>query len=585
MLRKALMLFSCIFILMFSSMVFASYSSFQYPKVPLFNEKEVNGEFHIYVKNGGIWEETGKIGFDKYFRQRTIDISRYADSGKTVKILLKKEGGGMAHIDSVHLNNKPPLKVSGTDADIKKFTKDDFDVADATDKGIEMEFNAVEGRAIINLTARIEEKTISKTPFQFPVENLYKEVGLKSKFYTYKIDTGSRNERQIFKEYSVSGSGHPSGYTYGRVSNDRENLYVTIDFTPDNTMDGDKDYAAVYVKTGDSIKEFKVSTVDERWGKAHFTYTDNVSYEHKLYRFQIPFKEIGEAKELELAFSAYGTAAPPGGDFGRTTRQYLVAYEKSTDIYGQFVDENGNAVGTEFVISNAANGQYNPSVAYNSSTNQYLVVWQDYISGISYDICGQLVNANGTLSGGNFVISYATNDQYNPSVAYNSSTNQYLVVWHDYRSGTNFDIYGQRVNANGNLLGGDFAICNETHSQYNPSVAYNSSANQYLVVWHDYRDGTPPDIYGQLVDTNGNLVNINFLIQNNAYVPHAIANTFCPNYLVAFWDEDSDVYSWTLYGEPCQQEAIPTMNEWGMIIFIVLAGIGSLYYLRRRHSV
>jgi DNA-binding beta-propeller fold protein YncE len=29
---------------------------------------------------------------------------------------------------------------------------------------------------------------------------------------------------------------------------------------------------------------------------------------------------------------------------------------------------------------------------------------------------------------------------------------------------------------------------------------------------------------------------------------------------------------------------IPTMNEWGMIIFAILAGVGSVYYLRRRYG-
>jgi hypothetical protein len=33
-----------------------------------------------------------------------------------------------------------------------------------------------------------------------------------------------------------------------------------------------------------------------------------------------------------------------------------------------------------------------------------------------------------------------------------------------------------------------------------------------------------------------------------------------------------------------QPQAIPTMNEWGMIIFAVLAGIGSVYYIRKRYS-
>ncbi|NWF97621.1 MAG: IPTL-CTERM sorting domain-containing protein [Nitrospirae bacterium] len=131
----------------------------------------------------------------------------------------------------------------------------------------------------------------------------------------------------------------------------------------------------------------------------------------------------------------------------------------------------------------------------------------------------------------------------------------------------------------------DFAICSETDHQLFPSVAYNSSANQYLVVWYDLRSGANFDIYGQLVNANGSTSGGNFLIRNNAVSPHVIANAFCPNYLVAFWVGGNNPYTWTLVGDPCQQEAIPTMNEWGMIISVALAGIGSLYYLRRRHSV
>ncbi len=31
--------------------------------------------------------------------------------------------------------------------------------------------------------------------------------------------------------------------------------------------------------------------------------------------------------------------------------------------------------------------------------------------------------------------------------------------------------------------------------------------------------------------------------------------------------------------------AIPTLNEWGMIIFIILAGLGSVWYLRRKQRI
>jgi hypothetical protein len=35
---------------------------------------------------------------------------------------------------------------------------------------------------------------------------------------------------------------------------------------------------------------------------------------------------------------------------------------------------------------------------------------------------------------------------------------------------------------------------------------------------------------------------------------------------------------------PAETTPIPTMNEWGMIIFMVIAGIGAAYYLRRRKT-
>lgn len=37
-----------------------------------------------------------------------------------------------------------------------------------------------------------------------------------------------------------------------------------------------------------------------------------------------------------------------------------------------------------------------------------------------------------------------------------------------------------------------------------------------------------------------------------------------------------------LEGQPQRVESVPTMTEWGMIIFMLLAGLGSLYYLKRQ---
>jgi hypothetical protein len=123
--------------------------------------------------------------------------------------------------------------------------------------------------------------------------------------------------RPFFKEYSLAVTGHPSHYTYGWVWNDDQYLYVAMDFTSDNTWDGDKDFAKVYINTESGVKEFKVSVPDTRWGEPGFTYTNKVGYQHKIYEFKIPFTEIskegGYGQELLLAFSAYGTSGTTSG--------------------------------------------------------------------------------------------------------------------------------------------------------------------------------------------------------------------------------------------------------------------------------
>ena len=56
-------------------------------------------------------------------------------------------------------------------------------------------------------------------------------------------------------------------------------------------------------------------------------------------------------------------------------------------------------------------------------------------------------------------------------------------------------------------------ICDASESQYNPSVAYDSSNQRFLVVWQDQRNSatTGRDIYGQLVNANGTLNGTNFI--------------------------------------------------------------------------
>src|SRR5689334_22097406 len=95
--------------------------------------------------------------------------------------------------------------------------------------------------------------------------------------------------------------------------------------------------------------------------------------------------------------------------------------------------------GSTFPIGVVRLRQTHSAVVYSTISNTYLDVWQDdrnFGTPEAEDIFGQIVNADGTLSGANIAIATAPNDQLTPEMAWDSANNQYLVVWADNRNTT-----------------------------------------------------------------------------------------------------------------------------------------------------
>jgi hypothetical protein len=71
-------------------------------------------------------------------------------------------------------------------------------------------------------------------------------------------------------------------------------------------------------------------------------------------------------------------------------------------------------------------------------------------------------------------------------VAYNPTTDQHLVVFIGSTTDATEDVYGQLIDADGNRVGGSFRISavSQTDANYNPAtVRYNPTANEFLVAW------------------------------------------------------------------------------------------------------
>ena len=191
--------------------------------------------------------------------------------------------------------------------------------------------------------------------------------------------------------------------------------------------------------------------------------------------------------------------------------------------------------------------QIQPAAAFNTATNQYLVVWEDHHWGYgdNWDIYGRFVSGGGATVGGIFGISWddggEDHDRMAPDVAYNTSDDEYLVVFEYAYSATDHDVLGQRVDADGSLIGSEVWLASSSASQSAPAVTYNPAANEYLVVYEELAGSgefTYNDIYGVIVAANG-VAGAPLVISDNPVAKAApdVAFTTIDGHFLVVWQE------------------------------------------------
>jgi PKD repeat protein len=153
-----------------------------------------------------------------------------------------------------------------------------------------------------------------------------------------------------------------------------------------------------------------------------------------------------------------------------------------------------------------AQNQQNIQIAYNPDDNEFLLVWQDYRNGNNWDIYAQRLDGDGALLGDNFVINSSSYHQDVPHVIYAPGQDRFLVAWRHYTSASQYDLYGQRLSGTGDIVGSAFAIATGPAStlQTPTDIVYNSQSNQFLVLWQDGRSGKL-HVWGRHVSLTGSL--------------------------------------------------------------------------------
>lgn len=178
----------------------------------------------------------------------------------------------------------------------------------------------------------------------------------------------------------------------------------------------------------------------------------------------------------------------------------------SYDIYAQRISSAGVPLWTTngVAVCTAASDQYSPQLVADGNGG-VIITWFDYRPGASADIYAQRINNSGTpqWAANGIALCSATNHQSAPQIASDGSGGA-IVTWPDYRSGTENDVYAQRVDSSGTVqwTASGVVICTATNSQYYPTIV-SDGAGGAIVTWYDRRGGVTTDIYAQRVSAAG----------------------------------------------------------------------------------
>jgi hypothetical protein len=146
--------------------------------------------------------------------------------------------------------------------------------------------------------------------------------------------------------------------------------------------------------------------------------------------------------------------------------------------------------------NNVAYAQIDPKIV-SDGVGGAVMSWTDYRTGTTADIYAQRVSSTGAVlwTPTGVIICTSAGDQIKSQIVSDGNSGAY-ITWEDHRNAGNSDIYAQRIASNAaiNWAATGFPICTAGNDQLNPMIVSNGNLGA-IVVWQDYRSGNNFDIY------------------------------------------------------------------------------------------
>ncbi len=246
--------------------------------------------------------DSQKAQFSVQYSTQTFDVDN--------AVIISQSGEPFADVDyvAVEVNGQllPPTMalLDGRNV-LHKLVSQDNDVIEMNGKSLLVGFSSG-GKLYLNAN----EYGHNAVPARYPSKEEFATTKISSGRFVFDGRLDSSLGEPSFREWWVSATGHPAGWSYGWVRGDKDYVYIALDITPDNTDEPTEDWAAVYVKTADGVKKYFSNYESTEFGLNTFGYSSSINYEHNFVEFRIPRGVVGS--ELVWYLEYYGTFAVCG---------------------------------------------------------------------------------------------------------------------------------------------------------------------------------------------------------------------------------------------------------------------------------
>jgi hypothetical protein len=234
--------------------------------------------------------------------------------------------------------------------------------------------------------------------------------------------------------------------------------------------------------------------------------------------------QVNAGPELHANTYITGTQRNPGiamqanGDFVVTWTS--AAQDGNGDgIFAQRFGRDGSTRGGEFQVNTFTTGAQAISHVGIGANGSFVIVWaglnQD---GSSNGIFGQRYDASGARMGGEFQVNtYTTGAQYYATAAMDRRGN-FVVAWASGgQDGNVGGIFARRFAAGGAAIGAEFQVNTFTIGSQDTGKVAMAPDGGFVIVWESAaQDGDSDGIFGQLFDAAGARVGAEF--QANTYI-------------------------------------------------------------------